>query len=207
MTTRNLILEGLEQAIGGVIALDPETAQRLAALHGKVIRLDLDGTGLRFHFVPTHEGRVRLLYQIEGEPDATLSGSPLDLVRASDPGQGPAQLFAGRVRITGNSDLGRRFSQALAGLDIDWEEQLARYTGDVAAHEIGRGVRLLLNEAQRLRRDGGERTSEYLTEEARLLPHRYEVEDFLGDVDRLRDDIDRLEARIGILEKRGKDRP
>ena len=34
------------------------------------------------------------------------------------------------------------------------------------------------------------------------LPHRYEVGEFLDDVDALRDDVDRLAARIMLLEKR-----
>jgi len=35
-----------------------------------------------------------------------------------------------------------------------------------------------------------------------LLPHRFEVEAFLADVDTLRDDVERLEARIALLEQR-----
>ncbi|MGB5200150.1 MAG: sterol-binding protein, partial [Sedimenticolaceae bacterium] len=94
------------------------------------------------------------------------------------------------------------FSEVLADLDIDWEEQLSRFTGDIAAHEIGRGVRAASREGARMRRSSEQILSEYLTEEARLLPHRFEVEDFIADVDTLRDDAERLAARIALLEKR-----
>jgi ubiquinone biosynthesis protein UbiJ len=201
MTTRDLMLEGLERAINRLLELDPETCARLAALHGRTICLDLSGTGLRLHFVPGHDGRLQLLGSIEGEPDSTLTGSPIDLLRAGDKSQGAAQLFGGRVQITGDTRVGQQFSQALADLDIDWEEQLSHLTGDIAAHEIGRGARALSDQARRLRSSAGDNLSEYLTEEVRLLPHRFEVEDFLADVDTLRDDVDRLEARIALLER------
>ena len=40
---------------------------------------------------------------------------------------------------------------------------------------------------------------EYLQEESRDLPSRYEVDRFTADVDALRDDVDRLAARVGRL--------
>ncbi|MCB1775093.1 MAG: SCP2 sterol-binding domain-containing protein [Gammaproteobacteria bacterium] len=203
MTIRDLALEGIEQSINGLLALDPVALQRLARLHGRCVGLQLDGIGLTLYFVPGHDGRLQLLGSIEGEPDCTLSGSPLDLVRAGDEDHGHAQLFAGNVRIDGDTALAQRFSEALAGLDIDWEEQLSRLTGDIAAHEIGRGVRAAARQGERMRDVTAANLSEYLTEEARLLPHPFEVDQFLTDVDTLRDDVARLEARIALLEKAG----
>ena len=42
--------------------------------------------------------------------------------------------------------------------------------------------------------------SEYLTEEARLLPHRYEFDAWQEDVETVRDDLERLLARVQLLE-------
>lgn len=204
MTFRDLTLEGLERAINALLALDPVASGRLASLHGRVVCIRLTGIDLRINVVPGHDGRVQLLGSIEGDADATLSGSPFDLMRASDKERGHAQLFAGNVQIDGDSGVALRFSEALGGLDIDWEEQLSHLTGDVVAHEVGRGVRAAQSEGERLGRSTRENLSEYLTEEARLLPHRFEVEDFLADVDELRDDVDRLAARIALLEKRNR---
>ena len=202
MTIRDFTLESVEQAINALLALDPVASGRLAGLHGRVVRIHLSGIDLDINVVPGHDGRVQLLGSIEGEPDATLSGSPLDLMRANDKEKGHAQLFAGNVRIDGDSAIAQGFSEALGGLDIDWEEQLSRLTGDVVAHEIGRGVRAAQREGDRIGHSMRDNLSEYLTEEARLLPHRYEVGEFLAEVDTLRDDVDRLAARIALLEKR-----
>ena len=197
MTLRDLALEGLEQAINQALRLDPQVRQRLAALHGRILRIDLQGTGLQLNLVAGHDGRLRLLGGIEGEPEATLSGSPLDLLRAGDKAQGHRELFAGRVRMSGDRALAQRFSEALAGIDIDWEEQLSHLTGDIAAHEIMRGLGAARHGTQRLGRSLGDNLSEYLTEE----------EDFLGDVDELRDAVERLEARIALLERKPRGEP
>ena len=206
MLFRDLALEGLQQTLNRVIGLDPRAVERLAALHGRVVRVAFDGTGIAFNMVPGHDGRLQLLAGDDDVPPAcTLSGSLLDLMRASRADDGSAQLFSGHVRIDGDLATARAFSEALAELDIDWEEALSRLTGDVAAHEIGRRARALSRQASRLGAVGADNLSEYLTEEARLLPHPLDVEAFVADVDRLRDDVARLEARIGLLQDRATD--
>lgn len=202
MSTRDLALATLEQAINRLIELDPYTARRLARFHGRVVAIEVTGLGLTLYFVPAHDGHLQLLGSLEGEPDCTLSGTPLDLMRSGDSSQGAAQLFAGRVTISGDTELAHRFGEALAGLDIDWEEQLAQLVGDVAAHEIGHRVRKGARWARQSGQLLGQDLGEYLTEEARLLPTRYEVEEFLSQVDQLRDDSERLAARIQRLEQR-----
>lgn len=201
MTVRDFALESLERALNAVIELDPDAGRGLAGLHGKVVRINLIGTGVQMNVAPGHDGRIQLLGSIEGEPDATLAGSPFDLMRATARETGPAQLFAGNVRIDGDTGVAQIFSDALGGLDVDWEEQLSRLTGDIAAHEIGRGARAARREGERLAESARDNLSEFLTEEARVLPHRFEVDAFLGDVDTVRDDVERLAARIALLEK------
>ncbi len=201
MSTRDLALASLEKAINALLALDPVARERLARHHGKVIGIHLRGPGLTLYFIPDEQGRLQLQGSIEGEPDALLSGSPLDLIRSGDKESGSGQLFSGRVMISGDTALAHDFGATLAGLDIDWEEQLSKFTGDLIAHEVGNLTRQTLAYAEqtgdRLAQDLGE----YLTEEARLLPHPNEVEEFIEEVDRLRDDTERLEARVNRLER------
>ena len=199
MTIRDLAFEGIQYAINGLLDLDERARARLATLHGRCIALELTGIGVTLHFVPGHDGRLQVLGEVEHEPDCRLSGSPVDLLRASDRESGSAQLFAGRVRIDGDAGVAQRFSEALGELDVDWEEQLSRLVGDVAAHAIGRRARAAGREAARVGRASSANLADYLTEEARLLPHRLEVEAWMDDVDRLRDDVDRVAARLDLL--------
>lgn len=200
MSTRDLALAGIEHAINTVIGLDPAAGKRLGQLHGRVIAIALKGVGLELLFVPGPKGQLQLLGSIEGEPDCRLSGSPLDLMRSGDKRNGPKQLFAGRVTIEGDIELAQRFGDILGGLDIDWEEQLAKLTGDIFAHEVGTLARKATHWGRRSGTMFGLNLAEYLTEEVRLVPQRDELNRFLNDVDQLRDDLARLDARLQRLE-------
>jgi ubiquinone biosynthesis protein UbiJ len=46
----------------------------------------------------------------------------------------------------------------------------------------------------------GANIREYLQEESRDVPSRYEVDRFAASVSKLRDDVDRLEARLKRLQ-------
>lgn len=201
MSTRELVLSGIEQSINTLLKMDPAARSRLARDHGRVIALNLRGLELTLYFVPGHDGLLQLLGSMEGEPDCTLSGSPLDLIRSGDKEAGAGQLFAGHVSITGDTGLAHNFGATLANLDIDWEEQLSRFTGDIAAHQLGRGTRGLASYLAQSKQTLESNLAEYLTEEARLLPHPYEVEEFLNEVDRLKDDTERLLARFARLQQ------
>ena len=201
MSTRDLALASLESSINTLLQLDPFARKKLACHHGRIIGIHLRGPEITLYFVPDQQGKLQLLGSLEGEPDALLSGSPLDLLRSGDKAQGSRQLFAGRVSISGDTGLAHDFGATLGNLDIDWEEQLARFTGDIIAHQVGNAARRATYWAKgtgsRLEAD----LAEYLVEEAHLLPHPLEVEDFVSGVDELREAADRLEARVRLLKQ------
>lgn len=191
------IVAGLEATVNRYLRLDPDSPPRLAALDGKVIAIELDGLGQTVYLVPGVAG-VRVVERHEGEPAVWVRGTPLALLRQwrGDPAVG------GEVAIEGDIAVGQAFQAILARVDIDWEEQLAKAVGDVAAHRLGNLWRGLRGWGQRsadtLARDG----AEYLQQELYALPPRPAVEQFLGAVDTLREDADRLAVRVERLRRR-----
>jgi len=184
----------LETAVNRYLELDPDAKQKLARLHGHVIGIDLSGL-VTLYLIPGPEG-IHVTTHHEGEPDCTLHGSPFDLMRMTRTKTSADHLFAGRVSVEGDSELGHRFGKLLAGMDVDWEEQLSRITGDVVAHEMGKGARAIASWSTATADTASRNLQEYLQEEIRFLPTRYEVEEFLAEVDVLRDDVARLRARL-----------
>ena len=198
MTVSAAAYATLEQLLNQAIRLDPETPRRLAPMHGRVIEIQLTGLAISLYLIPEPNG-IQLLSQFEGEPDCTLRGSPLDLTRMRGTRESADQLFSGNVEISGDHRLAQQFGDFLSRLDLDWEEQLSKFTGDLLAHEIGTSARSLFGWAGGQTRTFQQNLQEYLQEELRLTPSRLEIEPFLQDVDRLRDDVERLEARIARL--------
>ncbi|HKJ76293.1 MAG TPA: SCP2 sterol-binding domain-containing protein [Gammaproteobacteria bacterium] len=195
------VLAALETALNRALALDPETAERLAGLEGRVIAIELRGLEQTLYLLPLADG-VRLFGEYEGEPDTVLSGTPFALARM---GAGPTGtgLFSGEVTLRGDTELGQRVKAILGGLAIDWEEHLSRYTGDILAHQAGNLFRGLRDWGRQARADLERDAVDYVQEERRLLPTRAEVDAFAEDVATARDDVERLEARIKHLERGG----
>lgn len=198
MSLPPIVLAGLEIALNRCFGLDPETMPRLATLTGKVIAVELRGLGITLYMAP-HNGGVQLLQDYEGTADAVLSGTPISLARVGF-GEERGLLFAGEVEIRGDVTLGQRFEAILREIDIDWEEQIARIVGDVPAHQVGNMIRETVNWGVKSMDSLGRDVTEYLQEESRYLPQKDEVNKFLAAVDILRNDAERLEARIRRLQ-------
>ena len=196
-----ILTAALENALNGYFALDPEAQAQLTALEGKAIALDIVGPDLRLFFLPGAHG-LQVLGHYGDAPDTVIRGTPLALARLSLSQDSNRVVLSGDVTVEGDSHAGRVFREALKAVEIDWEELLSKAVGDIAAHEIGKAVRGLgawaRRSAESLRMD----LSEYLQEETRDLPTRFEVEDFLNDVDRFRNDVERLAARLARAERK-----
>jgi ubiquinone biosynthesis protein UbiJ len=108
-------------------------------------------------------------------------------------------MSSGSVQIEGDTTLAQQFAKALGGLDVDWEEQAARVLGDPIAHQVGQAMKGLSDWGRQTSRTLTADLKEYLEEEGRLVPTRYELDAFLAEVDTLRDDVERLEARLARL--------
>ena len=204
----------LEDAINRLLRLDPQMLARLGEFDGKCIGLRLAGEDrdLEFFLFPSAAGfRVRATHAaadsrdgggratpgVVAEPDVTIRGDVPVFTRLVFGGSPTTR--AGELQISGDIELGQDFQRILRALDFDWEEHAAHIVGDVAAHQLGRVARELRAWA---RQSGGylrQDVREYLQEESRLLAKRESVDRFLGAVDTLRADTDRLEQRLTRL--------
>lgn len=199
------ITASLEQAVNTYLHLDPEGSAKLGRFSGKVIALQIEGTPLTIYMFPDADG-LRLMTHYEGPVDTTLRGRPVALMKLGL-GDSSKVLMAGEVSITGDVETGQGFKRVLDNLHIDWEEPLARLTGDVFAHKAGYLLREFgtwLDHARgRLAANG----AEYLQQEIAVLPTRTEVETFYQGVESLRDDVARLAAKLDLLARERTDTP
>ena len=201
MIARVLPFDPFERLIGRILDLDPETRGALAGLSGTVVDVEATGAGaVRLHI----DGeRVRAGPRGEtGGAHVTIRGTPLSLLRFALSADREALLLGGEVGLHGDVALAARLRGILARMDVDFEEALAQRIGDPPAHEIVRAVRGFGG----WMRDAGEAlladASEYLRHETAMVPRREEAERFAHEVDDLRDDVERLEARVARLERR-----
>lgn len=194
----------LETAFNTWLQLDKQThgstLARLQALQGKLICLHISNPDMHLYFLPTSDS-VHVTTTYANEPDVTIHGSALALMRLSTAEDTGKAMLENGIRLEGDMGLGNHFSQVLREIDVDWEELLSRSVGDILAHQMGqltRNTRGWLEDTAHAMRLN---TQEYLQEESRVLPADAELRQYLDAVDTLRMDTDRLEARMKRLEK------
>lgn len=198
-----LMLAPLEAALNTALRLDAQALQRLAELEGQSFQLIIEDWNLQFFLLPTSEG-VLLRDSLPDSPSATISGTLPALCRVSLAKGSNAALFENPLHITGDLDAGEQLRAIFGELDLDWEEELSRWVGDVAAHKVGDIARQFKSSFDQARDTLGLNLKEFLQHELHALPTRSEVERFITEVTELRHHVDRVAARIDRLQPRGK---
>ena len=186
----------IETAFNTLLKLDESALARLPSMQGKIIALHLRGLEMHVYFL-VHADKVEVMRFFDGDVDATISGAPFSMMSLAASNRA---LFSGEVAIDGDVETGKRFNRLLESLEIDWEEQLSRVTGDIVAHQVGNVIRDVHRWLDRSAHSFSADLSDYLREEALLTPTQNECEHFYSDVDTLRADVDRLEARLQKFE-------
>jgi len=131
-------------------------------------------------------------------PDVTIVTTPglvLRVLSGDESASGDVQI-AGDVQFAGALDYVRR------NLRWDYEESLSRLFGDIAAHRMAAGVRGLERWARVATVNLARTVAEYAMHENPQVASAQALEQYNADVDRTRDDVERLEKRIELLTER-----
>lgn len=202
MVIKPLLMSALETALNKFLALDLNSSNFLAPLAGKIIAVNISTFNETIYLCPTNNS-IQLLDYSPDQPHTQLSGSVFALGLMGLSSKPMRSIFSGEVKIEGDMNTGRKFQELFAKLDINLEQQLARFTGDTIAHNISQFFRAGQNWSKESIETFRLNASEFLQEETRDLPAGPEVDIFYRQIDELRTDFDRLQSRIERLENKG----
>jgi len=192
-----MLLARLQDVLNRNVAGSRRAQELTRHLEGRALELEVTNTPLRI-FMEARDGRIVLAERRDTPADARLAGTPLSLLALAGP-EAEGRLRSGRVRIEGDAEIAQAFRELLEQTRPDFEEELSQIVGDVAARRVANLAREMLAFGRRASDSLATSAAEYLQEEGRDVPARIEVEEFLRDVDRLRDGVERLEARLTCL--------
>jgi ubiquinone biosynthesis protein UbiJ len=192
------LLRPAEAAFNRGIESSVTARAALARLAGRTLVVEILDTQLSITLTTAEN---RLLLHGEGAPecDARIKGTVLSLLSMMLGREGEQRV--GRVIVEGDAETAQQFRELLKLAAPDLEEELARRLGDVPAHHIGRTVRTAFDWGRKAIATFGQNMAEYLQEENRTVVPKVELEEFAGEVDQLREAMDRIEARIDRLGK------
>ncbi len=188
----------LESVLNRAVALDDETQQRLTALNGRAIAIDFSGIGVAMR-IAVENDRLHVGPAFTTDADLKLRASPASFLAMALRRGESNSLPAGKVEISGDAELARRIEKLVRNFQPDIEEAFTRVFGDVIGYQIAQAFKRAFDWSRDSAKNLMQDSADFLRDESRDLVAPAEMEQFLDEVDTLRDDTDRLEARIARL--------
>lgn len=198
MDTLDALFQPVASMVNRQVRQKTPARELCAELENSTIAVQVENTALAAAITVT-DGELIMQSEAPADADVVISGSLLALLRMAAPA-GEELIRKGDLSIYGDALIAQRFRQLLRYGRPDFEEELSGIVGDAAAHRIGDAVRDFVSWSQSARDTLQQNIGEYLVEESRAVPRRDELDTFRLDVGGLRDDVDRLEARIAELD-------
>jgi ubiquinone biosynthesis protein UbiJ len=193
------LLAPFESLLNRQIAASSRARGLLASLAGRSLELRFPPTPFRVRVAASAEA-LSIRHAAEEPADAVIEGTPLAFLRLLT-NASTTTIRAGGLDVRGDAEVAEGFRSLFEAARPDLEEELSRFTGDAAAHHAARLAREAADFGRRAGDALARNLSEFLSEESRDVPARIEVEEFLDGVDRFREAVDRLEARVAALSR------
>ena len=196
MNPLETLLQPLARILNRNIEESTPARELCQRLNGKIVAFQVRDTALAA-YISIDSNTLSLSTDSDADPDVIVTGSLVSLALMA----GEDSIRDGSLELSGDAATAQAFQQLLQHAKPDIEEELSGVIGDAAAHTLGEFARGVGRWARETRSIMGENIREYLQEESGDVPSRFEVERFARDVNLLRDDVERLAARIDHLTK------
>jgi len=198
MPVLDVVRATIERSLNFAIKADPESTSRLKRVAGKVFRLTVkelpEPVTILFY-----DNGIALMGPAYDCIDCELRLSMANLTVLSDAALVTEAIRQGDIELQGDPAMAQQAAAVFTGLDIDWEDLLAGYAGDVPGYLLSQGIQKLRALIPASGAFYG-RASEFLTDESQVLATPLHFKLLQDDVAELDKDINRLEEAINRLE-------
>lgn len=192
------LLAGVELGLNRILRMDSTALPRLANLGGKVIAVDGQSAALQWFILPSGDG-LQLAAHWQAPVDCCLRASPSDLLQLALAKDKTAVLHRPQVDLSGDSAVLLELAAILQDLELDWEYELSRWLGPVASQLLGAHLRSRARWGSESLTSLRQDLADYLSEESRSLVGQREADARFAELDRLKLDLERLDARVARL--------
>ena len=180
--------------INHLLKAAPWTLERLCPHAGKIIAVKIGPIAMR------------LAIEANGELRSDASDANADVSIELKPALFMRTLVEGsralsNADVTGDTALAQTLAYIAQNLRWDYEEDLSKVVGDVAAHRIGSTARSARDWVKHSTESMMQMSKDFWIEERPTIAKSDDVASFVASVDELRDATARLEKRIELLTK------
>ena len=192
------ISKGILSKINSQITTRTSAKKISQELEGKILSIKIKNTSHFFNVIMI--SNELNLHTNKENFDVQISGSLISFTNLLRDNSSDA-LRDGSIGINGDVAVAQKFQKLFEMIKPDIEEELSHVVGDVMANNIVKFSKKtgdwMLNTRDILQ----ENIKEYLQEEIKLMPSKYEFNFFSKEVSKIRDDIERLEKKINEFQR------
>jgi ubiquinone biosynthesis protein UbiJ len=187
-------------AINRLLRANTWALDRLRPHAGKRVRLSCAPFVLRFEVAESGELAPA---SAEAPADTAIEVTPGLMLRIA----ARDDTAWNEARVAGDVELAAAIDYIRRNIAWDYEEDLSRVFGDIAAHRMATAARQLDRWSRNTVLNLAHAVAEYATYEQPMLASASAIDGFNREVDELRNDAARLEKRLALLERRLPDHP
>ena len=201
------ITKACNKTLAELIQADNSSTKQLLKLDNKTIKIIIKHLPLVYLVTFTH-GKL-VIQSVRSvpaaqNPDLTITVSPINLIKIKLTNTDIEQaLRSNDIEFNGNLNLAIDLQKIVDKTEVNFREilqaELAGVTSDVFSWQVIRFLDYVLAALKIRREELALQITEYLQTETRLLVAKPELEEFYDSVDKIRDDVERLSARIRNL--------
>lgn len=202
MPLAQLVSSGIERVFNHLLKLDPDSFVGLKKLAGKQLSVAIHELPWPLLFSFSDQVDVLVIMPDDDvKGDCHLAMSVATMQKLTDTSQITRLIQNKDLVLEGDMAIAQQFSQLISELNIDWEEQLSKYTGDLFAHKaFSTGKKWIQNTKAQTNRLATT-FADAVIEEKRIAAPAILVVDFCDQVNELRSATDRLDAKLSRLER------
>ncbi|TVZ40584.1 ubiquinone biosynthesis protein UbiJ [Alteromonadaceae bacterium 2753L.S.0a.02] len=192
----SLLAQLLQETVNKVLRYDPGTRAALQKLPSAPLAI-ISQQPLLTLYIKTRDDQLEFGIH-NSEPAAVeLSGKLSDIISLVFTAK--TSLANTGVTVRGSIGLLADYQRCFQNIEIDWEDALARAIGSLPAHQLATFGRNLFNTLLPGRTQSADWLRDFIVEELEAVPSNAQLEQFSQELNRIRQNTDRLQLRIKKL--------
>jgi ubiquinone biosynthesis protein UbiJ len=194
------LLRLAETGINQALSTDSLAATELASLQGKTFAIECQSPSVPISLIASQSG-VSLKNGVDEDASVVLIGTLPALMRlASSITKDRSDFSSSGVEIRGDVGALLQLSRALSRLDIDWEDILASFTGEIPARLFFLGLERSISFAPVIKNKTVEVSTNFISDTLGLVSSE-QTSELRNNLRQLQYRLDRIQARIKELEQ------
>lgn len=189
------VATSLELALDQVFKLDPALKPRLKPIANKVLKFQFDGPNIALYLLPDLHG-IAIQAQYEGSVDCEVNGKPSDYVDLLLADDAASALINGGITVKGETKSLIAMQEIFSDIELDWEYELSKVIGDMAAHQVGETAREIAQRGSSTFKNAVSSLKADLQDDNEYLANKPQIRKFCDDVDDLVSRLERFEAKL-----------